>query len=187
MRAQARGGDAVGRCFVALAMLGVVASVTLASPTPTQRCAAAKVKAAGRDVFVTAKCYAKASAGGGAVSPDCLAKAAKRFQAAFAKADAKGGCTVVADADSLGAAAAACVTSFTGAVAGESQCASAKTKAVGKDAFAEATCRQKAFLASMEGVDPQCTAKAEAKLVAAVATADGYGSCSGDVTALGTL
>jgi len=109
----------VERCFIALGMLGLVATMTLASPTPTQRCAATKVKAAGRNVFVTAKCYAKASVAGGEVSPDCLAKAAKRFQAAFAKADAKGGCTVVADAGSIGAAAAACVTSFTSAVAGE--------------------------------------------------------------------
>jgi len=56
------------------------------------------------------KCHAKALRKGTEPSPACLAKAATRLSAAFATAEARGGCTAVGDDRPIGAA----VQSFVG-------------------------------------------------------------------------
>src|SRR5438046_10327957 len=61
-----------------------------------QRCAAAKIKAAGKKAHAKALCYAKAAAAGIPVSQACLDKAEEQLSAAFANAEEKasnsGGC-----------------------------------------------------------------------------------------------
>src|SRR5881398_823813 len=72
------------------------------SPEATaQRCAAAKIKAAGKKAHAKALCYAKAAAAGIPVSQACLDKAEAQFSAAFANAEEKasnsGGCVTTSD------------------------------------------------------------------------------------------
>jgi len=72
------------------------------SPEATaQRCAAAKIKAAGKKAHAKALCYAKAAAAGVPVSQACLDKAEAQFSAAFANAEEKasksGGCVTQSD------------------------------------------------------------------------------------------
>ena len=66
-----------------------------------QRCAAAKIKAAGKKAHARALCYAKAAAAGVPVSQLCLDNADAQFTAAFANAEAKaskgGGCVTAGD------------------------------------------------------------------------------------------
>ena len=161
----------------------VLARASFAAPTPAQKCAAAKMKAAGTKVYDKAKCQQKALLKSTAVDSACLAKAEQTFATAYSKAEAKGGCTVSGDAGSAEAAVDACLTSFLGAIAGDAKCAAAKMIAVGKKASAEATCQKKAFLKGTT-VDPACIAAAEGKFNTAVAKADASGTCTGTATAL---
>ncbi len=63
-----------------------------ASVTPASKCATAKQKAAVKKLGAKLKCYQKASADGVPVDGACLGTAETKFNAAIAKADAKGGC-----------------------------------------------------------------------------------------------
>src|SRR5262245_22759004 len=62
------------------------------------RCAAAKLKAAGKKAKTKLGCHAKAAKQGGLVDPGCLAKAEERFTAAFGKAEGKPPCLTSGDA-----------------------------------------------------------------------------------------
>ncbi len=62
------------------------------------KCAAAKLKAARTKAGAKIGCWAKAFRKGEAVDPACLGKADDKFLAAFAKAEAKGGCATSDDA-----------------------------------------------------------------------------------------
>lgn len=83
--------------------------VVQAAGTPAQKCAAAKIMAAGKQFAARAKCRAKAAGVGAAVDPVCLQKADDKFAVAFAKAEAKGGCGTVADAGPIGTDVGQCV------------------------------------------------------------------------------
>ena len=63
-----------------------------ASVTAAAKCATAKQKAAVKKLGAKLKCYQKASADGVPVDGACLTAAETKFDAAIAKADAKGGC-----------------------------------------------------------------------------------------------
>lgn len=172
---------------VGLAVAASMASVTLcAASLPPQRCAAAKVRAAGTAVYAKAKCYQRALLAGLSVSTICLTTAEQKFTAAFVNAEAAGGCQVTDDAGSIGAAVDACLESFTGAITGDANCAAAKTKAVGRKTYQKAKCQRRAFLAGVDP-DPLCLIKAEAKFAAAVAKADLVGTCSDTAVALEAL
>src|SRR5207249_9626062 len=74
------------------------------SPSPettAHRCAAAKIKAAGKKAHAKAICYAAAVAAGEPVNQSCLDKAEAQFAAAYAKAEEKasksGGCVTTGD------------------------------------------------------------------------------------------
>ena len=83
----------------------VTAGDGLAGPpspeTTAHRCAAAKIKAAGRKAHARALCYATAVAAGEPVNQSCLDKAEAQFAAAYAKAEEKasksGGCITHGD------------------------------------------------------------------------------------------
>src|SRR5437762_5573190 len=69
--------------------------------TTAHRCAAVKIKAAGKKAHAKAICYATAAAMGRPVSQTCLDKADAQFTAAFANAEEKavkgGGCATRGD------------------------------------------------------------------------------------------
>jgi hypothetical protein len=93
------------RKVVALALVAFVAaaaSVAQAGPTPAQKCTAAKIKAASKKAAATLKCQQKAILKGIAVDQPCLDKAQNKFDEAFAKAEAKGGCATAGDAAAIG-------------------------------------------------------------------------------------
>jgi hypothetical protein len=80
-----------------LLLLGAGASV---AKDPADACAAAKEKAAAKKASAKLACWAKAARNGTA-DPDCLQKAETKFTAAFAKAEAKGGCATSGDASTV--------------------------------------------------------------------------------------
>lgn len=69
-----------------------------AASTDAERCASAKMKAASQAWSAKGKCYAKALASSSAVDPECLSKAQTKFDSAFAKVEANGGCSITANA-----------------------------------------------------------------------------------------
>jgi len=88
------------RLAVIIGLLGLLSPRLDAAMTPAERCAAAKMKAAGRKAFAKLKCQEKALAKH-RVADRCLAKAELRFGAAFAKAELNGGCATTGDADKI--------------------------------------------------------------------------------------
>jgi hypothetical protein len=64
-----------------------------ALPDPASRCAVGKLKAAARKTASKLNCYTKAAARSAAVDPACLTKAEEKFGAAWARIEAKGGCS----------------------------------------------------------------------------------------------
>ena len=90
----------------------LLAGAANAASTDTAKCAAAKQLAAGKKTLRKIKCYSTAVKKEGAVNfvdPECLAKVEEKFQAAIAKAEAKGGCAVTGDAGSLETLVNGCV------------------------------------------------------------------------------
>jgi hypothetical protein len=81
-----------------------------------RKCASAKRKAAGKKAAGKLGCHAKAVAKGAAVDPACLAKAEAKFVAAFAKAEARGGCATSGDAAAIEALVDALVTDVVAAL-----------------------------------------------------------------------
>jgi hypothetical protein len=69
----------------------LVTELTGGNPGPS-KCTAAKLKEAGKKASAKSKCYSKAAAKGLAVDPACLAKAETKFNAGWAKAEAKNDC-----------------------------------------------------------------------------------------------
>jgi len=67
----------------------------------TRRCAAAKLKATGKQAKDKLGCHAKAVAKGAAVDPACLLKVAVKFLRAFDAADGRWTCAVEDDAESV--------------------------------------------------------------------------------------
>jgi hypothetical protein len=87
------------RLALALSLVALVAApVAQAETTPAQKCAAAKLRAATHKVNAELRCQKKALNKAVPVDPECLAKAQAKFEAAFAKAEAKGGCKTEGDA-----------------------------------------------------------------------------------------
>lgn len=83
---------------VVMVITVLVASLASAARTPGQRCALAKLKAAARRTDAELRCAEKALAAGGTIDAGCMAGSGKAFDAAFRKAEAKGGCAPTADA-----------------------------------------------------------------------------------------
>src|SRR5262245_12710928 len=81
------------RSFLALlAAASLLAALAVAAQDPAARCTAAKLKAAAKKTSSKLKCHATAAARGSAVDPACLGKAEEKFSAAWARAEARGGC-----------------------------------------------------------------------------------------------
>ena len=86
---------------VALAIVvtaALAATSANAAVDPANQCAASKQKAAAKKLSDKVKCHGVAIKKGVAVDPACLTKAETKFDAAFAKAELKGGCATTGDA-----------------------------------------------------------------------------------------
>jgi cysteine-rich repeat protein len=93
------------------------AAVAAAAPDPADKCVAAKMTAGGKHFVAISKCRAKAVLAGTAVDPDCVQKAGSKLQAAFAKAESHGTCTVTGDATTIDDAVGLCVDTVDGDLA----------------------------------------------------------------------
>ena len=157
--------------IVALAVL--VTTVAQAGPTPAQKCAAAKQKAASKKETGKFGCYAKAKQKSLPVDGECLMKVEAKFDKAFATAHLKGPCVGVAG--DIESAVDACVTKIVddaeGAVPGNGKCQALMVKAAGKKAAAKINCYAKATTTNVP-VDQLCLGKATDKFTAAAAKAN---------------
>ena len=104
------------RTMFAIAILLGVGSPrpALAAVTAAQRCAAAKLKAAGVRLAVEIECARKAVLKGGTPDAECLAKGGAKLAAAFAKAERHGACALSADAAAANDQLGTCVGSLAG-------------------------------------------------------------------------
>jgi hypothetical protein len=172
-----------------LAVLAIAGSVHAAG-TPAQVCAAAELKAAAKAANARLACHAKAALRGADVDPTCLAKADDKLAAAFAKAEATGGCVSNGRAGLVDAVLDSSVGAFVAAVRptpDANRCAAATLEAIGKDALGELGCH--AAAAKRGGaVAAACLANADARLASAFAKAEGKPPCptSGDAAAIAT-
>src|SRR5262249_41662346 len=128
------------------------------------------------------KCYKKAVASGVGVDSECLTKAEDKFLIAFGKAEAKGGCATVQDADTVEADVDTFVGDTVTALPGGAteagqKCAASKLDATGKKANAELKCHAKAAGGGL-AVDTACLDKAEAKFTTSFAKAEAKGGCA---------
>lgn len=178
--------------FTALILALAAVPSARAAGTPAQKCAAAKLKAAGKKVDSDLKCHAKATGAGGATEPACLTKANDKFAAAFLKVDLKGGC-LGGDPTSVGSVGDVFVGDALAALPGGisddgRKCAAAKLKAAGKKVSSKLKCQAKAA-GSGATVDPACLTKAESKFTQAFLKAEAKGGCTtvGDGAAVEAL
>jgi hypothetical protein len=81
-----------------LVALGLgVAIPSMAAKNPAAICATSKQKAAAKKLMAKVLCHGKAIKKSIPVDPACLTKAETKFNEAFTKAEAKGGCTTTGD------------------------------------------------------------------------------------------
>jgi hypothetical protein len=164
-------------------VLALLASSVALAADPAAVCAAAKRKAAAKKAYGKLKCAAKAASKGIAIDPACLAKVETKFQAAYAKAEAKGGCLTTANANDVEATVDACVAAVRAALgaSGEppptSSCLAGKLKAAGKKLTRKAGCSAKAVTKGVP-VDPACLSAAEVKFDASMTKAEAKGDCA---------
>ena len=175
----------VCRPLLAVALLGILAGNSFGA-SPAEICAARKYKATGRKLYGKAKCHQKSLSNPAFATSECLANVEAQFRAAFDYATRHVGCEVWNNANEVEAVVEDCVARFTGAITGDAKCAAAKTKAIGRMAYDEMTCRRRAVLRG-EAVAAQCLDKAVAHFTSAIAKADGFGTCSDTAPALETL
>lgn len=75
-----------------------MAATAFAAGTPEQKCASAKMKAAGKALSALSKCQSKAFGSGTNADSECIQKAGDKFDDAFAKADDANECLHEGDA-----------------------------------------------------------------------------------------
>jgi hypothetical protein len=107
----------------AVLLLVLAASTARAASDPARTCAAAKLKAVGKDVNARLKCIAAAARTGRPLDLDCLATASAKQTAAFAKAEAKGGCLATLDGTALEVAIRGFVAQIAAAIPSAPPCA----------------------------------------------------------------
>jgi predicted dienelactone hydrolase len=151
-----------------------------AGPSPSVKCQAAKLKAAGKACDCRHAVAAKAIASG--TTPD-FAKCADKIAAAFAKAEAKGGCPATGDGATVDGRLVGLVSDLstalqaTGATGDAAACVAAKLKAAGKKCACvhkiQASATQKGTTPDFSSCDTKLAAaytKAETKAAGACPT-----------------
>src|SRR5262245_59483657 len=99
----------------ALALLAVTAGGA-AGATPAARCASAKLKAVEHKLVEKLQCHGASLRAEASPSDVCLARADGRFGVAMARAEVRGGCATIGDADLLGGLADAALADLIRAV-----------------------------------------------------------------------
>lgn len=145
-----------------------VASDGLAAGTPQQKCAGAKLKAAGKKLAAKMSCHAKAKTLGAPVDASCLTKAETKFSAAIAKA----GTACTGEAGKIESNLDDCVTALLAEIPGAGRCPGTSSKAAGKAGSGLCGCQAKGI--TKPGSFVVCDAKVDGKLGSALAKA---GAC----------
>src|SRR5689334_15607972 len=163
----------------------VIALLTLialgADPVRAQadRCAAAKLKAAGKKASSRSKCYAKGVSKGAPAVGTCLSNASGKLDAAFGKAEQKFTCHTNMDASTIEGDVDAFVdqvrSTVNGSAQGPSGCDAKKIQAAGKKASGKASCYSKQAAKGAPQVDADCITKAESKFSTAIGKAESGG------------
>ena len=120
-------------CLVTL----LAAPVESTPSAPAQKCGAAKLKAAGKEIYGKMRCFAKAKRARTGVSSTCLGN--KQTAADTAINKAHGGCP--STAASIAAAVDRCVAAFLNEDPGNGACPSASAKAIGRSGNRELRCQ----------------------------------------------
>jgi len=170
-------------------LMGAAAAPALAGPSDGQRCAASKLKAAGKKASCLLGLDAKTAAG---ITVDplkvqkCKDKLGDPVKGAFARAEAKGGCVTEGDAATIEGKVDDLVDGiFTALNVGTpSTCQSKKLKAAGKKAQCLLTLQAKA--AAGAGLDADRVQQCKDKLTAVFTSLDAGGTCatSGDAATI---
>lgn len=174
---------ALPRILVASLLLTLSPALSLAQ----NKCAGAKIRAACKKASCKVNLEAKQASAGGAVDPAKVAKCESKFDATFAKNEAKGGCATTGDAAAIEAKVDAFVADLDTelSVATPNKCQAAKLKAAAKKAACK--CKLKAKQAQKGGtIDPAKVAKCESSFESAFAKNEVAGGCSttGDAPAI---
>jgi len=162
-------------------LLGATAAPALAGPSDGQRCAASKIKAAGKKASCLLGLDARQAAGS-TVDPlkiqKCKDKLGDPVQGVFARAEAKGGCVIEGDAATIETKVDDLVDDvFTALNVGTpSTCQSKKVKAAGKKAQCLLTLQAKA--AAGATLDTDRVQQCKDKLTAVFASLDAGGTCA---------
>jgi hypothetical protein len=152
---------------------------------PATVCSAAKIKAAGKDVYARSKCEQRALRSDAVVDPTCLAAADRRCSTAFDTAEAAGGCADDGDAATVASLVAACVDGFVADTSGAGRCRGAKVRTTGKRVMDELGCHRRGMLQGL-AASPLCLERAATKFALAFAKADSLDSCTGAADELAT-
>jgi hypothetical protein len=107
---RARGTLAVAPLLPTIVVGATPGSITDATAaTLAAKCAAAKSKAAVKEITAKLKCDQKAKLAGKTVDPTCLMTAETKFVTAVGKAETAGGCVVIGDVTTIDSVANNCV------------------------------------------------------------------------------
>ena len=87
--------------LVTITAVGCLYAAPLFAADPGAACAAFKRKAAAKKLSAKVKCYGTALKKGKEVDASCLSNAESKFNDSFAKAEGKGGCATLNDADDI--------------------------------------------------------------------------------------
>jgi hypothetical protein len=154
--------------------------LTPAAGFAQNKCAGEKIKAAGKKATCKSGLEAHQASRGGTIDPAKVAKCEAKFSSAFAKSEAKGGCTTTGDAATLEAKVDAFVADLDTELAVgtlPNKCQGEKIKAAGKKASCKADLEAKQ--AARDGtIDPAKVAKCEAKFSSAFAKQEAGGACN---------
>ena len=90
---------ACGRLAVAAVLLWVLPAS--AAPSPGPRCTAAKTKATAKKTTAKLRCFGAATAKSSPVDDACLTKAERKFNEAWTRIEADGGCLLMGDGGSI--------------------------------------------------------------------------------------
>lgn len=144
--------------FIVVCLAMGLAPSAHAAGTPEQKCASAKLKAAGKKLAGKMGCHSKAKIAGLATDPLCLTKAEAKFDAAVAKAG--GACP--GSAAPLESAVDSCVGNLLSDIPGSGRCPGTSAKVAGKAGSGLFGCRAKEI--TKPGSFVVCDAKVDGKL-----------------------
>jgi hypothetical protein len=178
----------IGTLKLSAVALGALTFVAAGTAQAQNKCQGEKIKAAGKKANCKLGLESKQAGKGGTIDPAKVAKCEAKLSSAFAKQEAKGGCTTTGDAAAIEAKVDAFVADIdTDLEVGTlpNKCQGEKIKAAGKKAECKLGLESKQ--ASKGGtIDPAKVAKCEAKLSSAFAKQEAGGACNttGDAAAI---